>query len=102
MVSPADIRRREAPPAKSLPADQLRPLAVCSSVLPQLYRSCLLWRLAPRAGRSRITGSGRATAGETREYPALPRPARPDVPLSLIHISEPTRLGMISYAVFCL
>src|SRR5450759_5794340 len=27
-------------------------------------------------------------------------PAPPD--LSLIHISEPTRLGMISYAVFCL
>src|SRR5450756_1674563 len=25
-----------------------------------------------------------------------------DVELSLIHISEPTRLGMISYAVFCL
>src|SRR5450756_63776 len=25
-----------------------------------------------------------------------------DVALSLIHISEPTRLGMISYAVFCL
>src|SRR5659263_315098 len=25
-----------------------------------------------------------------------------DVSLSLIHISEPTRLGMISYAVFCL
>ena len=24
------------------------------------------------------------------------------VDLSLIHISEPTRLGMISYAVFCL
>ena len=24
------------------------------------------------------------------------------VKLSLIHISEPTRLGMISYAVFCL
>src|SRR5450759_386015 len=26
----------------------------------------------------------------------------PDQLLSLIHISEPTRLGMISYAVFCL
>ena len=26
---------------------------------------------------------------------------QPDL-LSLIHISEPTRLGMISYAVFCL
>src|SRR5450756_779317 len=25
-----------------------------------------------------------------------------DMNLSLIHISEPTRLGMISYAVFCL
>src|SRR5450756_2879555 len=25
-----------------------------------------------------------------------------DLGLSLIHISEPTRLGMISYAVFCL
>src|SRR5450759_3841132 len=25
-----------------------------------------------------------------------------DIGLSLIHISEPTRLGMISYAVFCL
>src|SRR5450756_2812767 len=25
-----------------------------------------------------------------------------DMHLSLIHISEPTRLGMISYAVFCL
>src|SRR5450756_536520 len=27
---------------------------------------------------------------------------RADYDLSLIHISEPTRLGMISYAVFCL
>ncbi|CUX71145.1 hypothetical protein BN3590_04221 [Clostridium sp. C105KSO15] len=25
-----------------------------------------------------------------------------ELELSLIHISEPTRLGMISYAVFCL
>src|SRR5450756_889119 len=32
--------------------------------------------------------------------PALRR-GRPDLVLSLIHISEPTRLGMISYAVFC-
>src|SRR5450756_2957280 len=30
------------------------------------------------------------------------RTASLGVPLSLIHISEPTRLGMISYAVFCL
>src|SRR5665648_1213480 len=31
-----------------------------------------------------------------------PKPFQADPPLSLIHISEPTRLGMISYAVFCL
>src|SRR5450756_424011 len=30
------------------------------------------------------------------------RHRRPARELSLIHISEPTRLGMISYAVFCL
>src|SRR5450756_267958 len=29
-------------------------------------------------------------------------PGDPEYGLSLIHISEPTRLGMISYAVFCL
>src|SRR5450756_2537997 len=29
-------------------------------------------------------------------------PHREGLGLSLIHISEPTRLGMISYAVFCL
>src|SRR5450756_2597132 len=33
---------------------------------------------------------GKASCGVARQY------------LSLIHISEPTRLGMISYAVFCL
>src|SRR5450756_2984487 len=31
-----------------------------------------------------------------------PSRATPAERLSLIHISEPTRLGMISYAVFCL
>src|SRR5665648_441771 len=30
------------------------------------------------------------------------RHSHPCTHLSLIHISEPTRLGMISYAVFCL
>src|SRR5450756_437087 len=29
-------------------------------------------------------------------------PTQQEIDLSLIHISEPTRLGMISYAVFCL
>src|SRR5450756_899824 len=37
-----------------------------------------------------------------RKIRALFRKARAAYNLSLIHISEPTRLGMISYAVFCL
>src|SRR5450759_5763917 len=35
--------------------------------------------------------------GDVRSRSLCPLPT-----LSLIHISEPTRLGMISYAVFCL
>src|SRR5450756_208996 len=38
-------------------------------------------------------------SGRTRAGHATPGTA---ITLSLIHISEPTRLGMISYAVFCL
>src|SRR5450756_2697806 len=36
------------------------------------------------------------------KMPDAPVAAAPVQQLSLIHISEPTRLGMISYAVFCL
>src|SRR5450759_5802728 len=39
--------------------------------------------------------------GLKREDSLPPEPGRPGLELSLIHISEPTRLGMISYAVFC-
>src|SRR5450756_2359457 len=61
--------------------------------------------------RERITSSPRkrsrlkTTATVTRSFGshriAARVPASAPV-LSLIHISEPTRLGMISYAVFCL
>src|SRR5659263_587135 len=43
---------------------------------------------------------GRALLGAWAN--GLHRVDRTVVNLSLIHISEPTRLGMISYAVFCL
>src|SRR5450756_308483 len=36
------------------------------------------------------------------QYPRITTDIPADHHLSLIHISEPTRLGMISYAVFCL
>src|SRR5450759_496123 len=37
-----------------------------------------------------------------RSWPTFAATGRSCIRLSLIHISEPTRLGMISYAVFCL
>ena len=45
-----------------------------------------------------------ATALETQPWVIWPSRYHDPVTheLSLIHISEPTRLGMISYAVFCL
>src|SRR5450759_4299384 len=45
-------------------------------------------------GHRGFRGEGRSPASQVEIQPVRP--------LSLIHISEPTRLGMISYAVFCL
>ena len=39
---------------------------------------------------------------DSKKKTNVPSWSDPDYDLSLIHISEPTRLGMISYAVFCL
>src|SRR5450756_886947 len=68
--------------------------------------------LAAPAGQHGDPRGGRGTALRGRRgsmFPlgvpgdrAVPAVQRPDRGLSLIHISEPTRLGMISYAVFCL
>src|SRR5450759_3338615 len=54
-----------------------------------------------RIHRRRLYGGVRRSPPGRVEYDRCPRP-RSSVDLSLIHISEPTRLGMISYAVFCL
>src|SRR5450756_585638 len=57
---------------------------------------------APVASTAVASTQGANRAGDGASL----RPRRGDRPvrisLSLIHISEPTRLGMISYAVFCL
>src|SRR5450759_5448715 len=53
-----------------------------------------------RAQRSRIAANMSNMAALI--FKNICRPWRTILPLSLIHISEPTRLGMISYAVFCL
>src|SRR5450759_5973827 len=50
--------------------------------------------------RSRITLTRSWCTTPTKR--SKPMRVRPEWTLSLIHISEPTRLGMISYAVFCL
>src|SRR5450756_399439 len=45
---------------------------------------------------------GRTLIGHNEDWSAVDLDTTMLVHLSLIHISEPTRLGMISYAVFCL
>src|SRR5665648_1233612 len=56
---------------------------------------------AYKAGFANATGNIIITGDADLTYPFndLPKIIKK---LSLIHISEPTRLGMISYAVFCL
>ena len=69
--------------------------------------SCCLGRV--HTGKGRVTrSSGRNCFYRMRRHPLFSvlglRTEGPESVrgLSLIHISEPTRLGMISYAVFCL
>src|SRR5665648_1192736 len=65
------------------------------------------WQACPTANRRtlmEILGTGDGPAGDSAQGTGVDdnRTAGAAAPLSLIHISEPTRLGMISYAVFCL
>ena len=57
-------------------------------------RKCRLLRWGQKKGVGQPAG-GRQVLGSGIRVVVV-------VVLSLIHISEPTRLGMISYAVFCL
>src|SRR5450756_2746832 len=74
------------------------PVAVIIAVLFALDLETfpILSRLLPHRTSRNVIGEMPAEGGEVR----LVVVAHYD--LSLIHISEPTRLGMISYAVFCL
>src|SRR5450759_103008 len=73
-------------------------------------RSVLTCSTAGSSHSSRAAGEGCAGGRTAPGAAATERAADPvracgpaaSVPLSLIHISEPTGLGMISYAVFCL
>ena len=58
-------------------------------------------KIGGESARSRVCHSMEEVHETVKEL-GLPVVVRPSFTLSLIHISEPTRLGMISYAVFCL
>src|SRR5665648_1211286 len=68
-----------------------------------------LWRIAGQPDGRVLEGPGEARSGPGEgdlfaDHAALGAVDAPHLhakELSLIHISEPTRLGMISYAVFC-
>src|SRR5450756_2794466 len=71
---------------------------------PALDPASLLVVKMPPFPSIRSGGAGiRDRLHHLREWQAaLPGDSGAVLVLSLIHISEPTRLGMISYAVFCL
>src|SRR5665648_656494 len=73
-------------------AAALRPYSTCKDRMSRSEDPCE--RSPDRPGR-RERSHSRVAAGRRAD-----RPRDVDA-LSLIHISEPTRLGMISYAVFC-
>src|SRR5450756_1555463 len=62
------------------------------------FKNLLLRHRRKRAGPRVILQRSRVP----RRSESLTKEGRGVLILSLIHISEPTRLGMISYAVFCL
>src|SRR5450756_1781089 len=53
-------------------------------------------------GQEDVNNAAHRIRGDETQEPKHQQYDRDGIVLSLIHISEPTRLGMISYAVFCL
>src|SRR5450756_2063670 len=85
------------------PQGRRRPLAESPA---HLELDAALQQSEPHLGRGEVAVVGEHVVHEKRLLRA-PRARDPvadpvEEGLSLIHISEPTRLGMISYAVFCL
>ena len=77
--------------------------AACLMAATMLFSGCTP-NISEYAARAQQAGKS-FWEGETTDAMAQDSDAAAtadDETLSLIHISEPTRLGMISYAVFCL
>src|SRR5665648_1015001 len=70
----------------------------------QKYEDAIIWYqtyLSVKPG-DQFAENGLEASKVVREWLDQPNRYIVNIVLSLIHISEPTRLGMISYAVFCL
>src|SRR5450759_1686820 len=85
----------------------------CSNILATIDSSCpRVWMEEREVEEDRLTGATQTRMLSSMEFTQLTsfmlnnsivmEEWRIFYELSLIHISEPTRLGMISYAVFCL
>src|SRR5665648_1147491 len=91
--------RRGAPSAHEVWGNQV---AVITGDLVFARASAIAADLGPVAIRILAATFERLCLGQLHETVGPPPGTDAVDHLSLIHISEPTRLGMISYAVFCL
>src|SRR5678816_3561698 len=69
---------------------------------PLTKRSWTKIETVPRLSSSNTVGTNSTHSHESNRWRSRPAFAHGEHVLSLIHISEPTRLLSISYAVFCL
>ena len=86
--------------------DKTKNSAAAQSIVRSICPKSMPWNSPgmPESGRMKKTKNRRTARDRIwnrKVQPVFPSPFKIES-LSLIHISEPTRLGMISYAVFCL
>src|SRR5665648_1242343 len=107
-LGPGDSSQRSRPRRSPLAAALLALLVLCFLFGAAAPAGARAYAVPTRAEyvATTVTAARTVSLAERAEHVAVywggNTQARVTLALSLIHISEPTRLGMISYAVFCL
>src|SRR5450756_2922875 len=102
----SDLRRRLPPGVPmTMPLRRHCAAALKTLLVPLMLALAAVFASAPPASAQATDAPDTRPAFSLASSHVATTKERPNIDLmflSLIHISEPTRLGMISYAVFCL